>query len=170
MGAPWSTVNLIPGCKNDPAGPKICRRAAGSPSRLIRSTLTAICPVSHLPLVVVRQTILEPASWVALKHTLRHGAYVSGRAGCAPRVAISASEKFSVAGTSPKGTSCCASTLISVVYMNNTSTPIARKRYRDDLSVEFRSRISIKQFLSWMFGQKLADHGRPELNGIGGVY
>src|SRR5262245_66015330 len=75
--------------------------------------------------MVVRQTIFDPASWVALKHTLRHGAYVSGRSGCRPRVAISASEKFSVAGTSPNGTSCCASTLITVVAMNTTSDPAA---------------------------------------------
>src|SRR5258705_5690374 len=120
--------------------------------------------------MVVRQTIFDPASWVALKHTLRHGAYVSGRCGCRPRVAISASEKFSVAGTSPNGTSCCAATLITVVAMNTTSEPVARNRYRADRADEYRSRMSIKQFLSWMFGQEFADNGRPELNGIGRVY
>src|SRR5260370_21404773 len=97
--------------------------------------------------MVVRQTIFDPASWVALKHTLRHGVYVSGRPSCRPRVAISASEKFSVAGTSPNGTSCCASTLITVVAMNTTSDPVARNRYRADLSDEYRSRMSIKQIL-----------------------
>ena len=126
--------------------------------------------MSHLPLMVVRQTIFDPASWVALKHTLRHGAYVSGRSGCRPRVAISASEKFSVAGTSPNGTSCCASTVITVVAMNTTSDPVARNRYRADRADEYRSRMSIKQFLSWMRGQEFADNGRPELNGIGRVH
>src|SRR5262245_44918897 len=121
--------------------------------------------------MVVRQTIFDPASWVALKHTLRHGAYVSGRSGCRPRVAISASEKFSVAGTSPNGTSCCASTPITVVVMNTTSDPVARNNlYRADRADECRSRMSIKQFLSWMFGQEFADNGRPELNCIGRVY
>src|SRR5437773_7517044 len=96
--------------------------------------------------MVVRQTIFDPASWVALKHTLRHGAYVSGRSGCRPRVAISASEKFPLAGTSPNGTSCCASTLITVVAMNTTNEPAARNRYRADLAEAHRSPMSIKQF------------------------
>src|SRR5271166_5986825 len=117
--------------------------------------------------MVVRQTIFDPASWVALKHTLRHGAYVSGRPCCCPRVAISASEKFSVAGTSPNGTSCCASTLIAVVAMNTASNPVARNRYRADLADEHRSRMSIRLFLSWMFGQEFTDNRRPELNAIG---
>src|ERR1700686_3520934 len=117
--------------------------------------------------MVVRQTIFDPASWVALKHTLRHGAYVSGRSGCRPRVAISASEKFSVAGTSPNGTSCCASTLITVGAMNTTSDPVARNRYQTDLVDVYRSRMSINQCLSSMFGQEFADKTRPELNGIG---
>src|SRR5712675_1583680 len=120
--------------------------------------------------MVVRQTIFDPASWVALKHILRHGAYVSGRSGCRPRVAISASENFSVAGTSPNGTSCCASTLVTVVAMNTASDPVARNRYRADRARGYRSRLSIKQFLSWMFGQEFADNGRPELDGIGRVY
>src|SRR5580692_4479338 len=93
--------------------------------------------------MVVRQTIFDPASWVALKHTLRHGAYVSGRPCCCPRVAISASEKLSVAGTSPNGTSCCASTLITVVEMNTTNDPVASNRYRGDLADGYRSRMSI---------------------------
>src|ERR1700730_16236575 len=120
--------------------------------------------------MVVRQTIFDPASWVALKHTLRHGAYVSGRPCCCPRVAISASEKFSVAGTSPNGTNCCASTLITGVAMNTTSDPVARNRYRADVAHEYRSRMSIHQFLSSMFGQEFADKRRPELNGLGRVY
>src|SRR5215475_2206347 len=120
--------------------------------------------------MVVRQTIFDPASWVALKHTLRHGAYVSGRSGCRPRVAISASENFSVAGTSPNGTSCCASTLITVVAMNTTSDPAARNPYRADLARAYRNPASIEQFLSWMFGQEFADNRRPELHGIGRVY
>src|SRR6266849_7630880 len=117
--------------------------------------------------MVVRQTIFDPATWVALKQSLRHGAYVSGRSCCRPRVAISASEKFSVAGTSPNGTSCCASTLITVVAMNTTSDPVARNRYRTDLADGYRSRMSINQYLSSMFGQEFADKRRPELNGIG---
>src|SRR6476661_1250257 len=116
--------------------------------------------------MVVRQTIFDPASWVALKHTLRHGAYVSGRSGCRPRVAISASEKFSVAGTSPNGTSCCASTVITVVAMNTTSDPVAKNRYRADLAEAYRRPMSIQQFLSWMFGKEFADNRRPESNGI----
>src|ERR1700724_4882726 len=120
--------------------------------------------------MVVRQTIFDPASWVALKHTLHHGAYVSWRSGCRPRVAISASEKLSVAGTSPNGTSCCASTLITVVAMNTTNDPVASNRYRADLADEYGSRMSINQFLSWMFGQEFVDNRRPELNGIGRVY
>src|ERR1700723_1174579 len=92
--------------------------------------------------MVVRQTIFDPASRVALKHILRHGTYVSGRSGRRPRVAISASEKFSVAGTSPNGTSCCASTLITVVAMN-TPSPVARNRYQDDLAEEHRIQMSI---------------------------
>src|SRR6478672_144905 len=120
--------------------------------------------------MVVRQTIFDPASWVALKHTLRHGAYVNGRSGCRPRVAISDSEKFSVAGMSPNGTSCCASTLITVVAMNTTNEPAVRNRNRADLAEAYRSRVSIRQFLSWMFGQEFADNRRPELNGIGRVY
>src|SRR3984893_13002167 len=170
MGEPRSTVNLMPGCKNDPGGTKICRRATASPSRSIRSTLIAICPVSHLPFMVVRQTIFDPASWRALKLSLRHGAYVSGRPCCCPRAGISASEKFSVAGTSPNGTSCCASTLITVVAMNTTNDPVASNRYRADLADEYGSRMSINQFLSWMFGQEFADKRRPELYGIGRVY
>src|ERR1700686_3062488 len=113
--------------------------------------------------MVVRQTIFDPASWVALKHTLRHGAYVSGRSGCRPRAATSASEKFSVAGTSPNGTSCCASTLITGVAMKTTSDPVARNRCRADLAHEYRSRMPIKQFLSRMSGQEFADNRRPEL-------
>src|SRR5216683_2898675 len=120
--------------------------------------------------MVVRQTIFDPASWMALKHTLRHGVYVSGRPCCCPRVAISASENFSVAGTSPNGTSCCASTLITRVAMNTTSNPVARNRYRADLADGYRSRMSINQFLSSMFGQEFADKWRPELNGLGRVY
>src|SRR6266581_5527970 len=110
--------------------------------------------------MVVRQTIFDPASWVALKHTLRHGPYVSGRSCCRPRVAISASEKFPVAGTSPNGTSCCASTLITEVAINTTSDPAARNRYRADLADGYRSRMSIHQFLSSMFGQEFADKRR----------
>src|SRR4029077_2137532 len=106
--------------------------------------------------MVVRQIIFDPACWVALKHTLRHGVYVSGRACCCPRVATSASEKFSVAGTSPNGTSCCASTLVTGVAINTTSDPAARNRYRADLAHEYISRMSINQFLSWMFGQEFA--------------
>src|SRR6476659_4039674 len=120
--------------------------------------------------MVVRQTIIDPASWVALKHTLRHGAYVSGRSGCRPRVAISASEKFSVAGTSPNGTSCCASTLITAVAMNTTSDPATRNRYRADPADGYRSRVPINQCLSSMLGQEFADNRRPELNCIGRVY
>src|ERR1700738_299046 len=93
--------------------------------------------------MVVRQTIFDPASWTALKHSLRHGAYVSGRPCCCPRVATSASEKFSVAGTSPNGTSCCASTLIAEVAVNTTSSPVARNRYQGDLADEYGSRMSI---------------------------
>src|SRR6476619_4435955 len=119
--------------------------------------------------MVVRQTIFDPASWVALKHTLRHGVYVSGRSGCRPRVAISASEKLPVAGTSPNGTNCCASTLIAVVATNTARSPVASNGYQVDLADESRSRMSIKQFLSWMFGQEFADKRRPELNGIGRV-
>src|SRR6478735_9163385 len=102
--------------------------------------------------MVVRQTIFDPASWVALKHTLRHGAYVSGRSGCRPRVAISASEKFSVAGTSLNDTSCCASTFITEVARNTTSDPATRNRYRADLADGYRSRVPINQCLSSMFG------------------
>src|SRR5258706_16375642 len=93
--------------------------------------------------MVVRQTIFRPASWVAFKHTLRHGVYVSGRPCCCPRVAISASEKFSVAGTSPNGASCCASTLITALTVNTTSDPVVRKRNQGDLADEYRSRMSI---------------------------
>src|SRR5258708_29433889 len=113
----------------------------------------------------VRQTIFDLASWVALKHTLRHGAYVSGRSGCRPRVAISASEKFSVPGTSPNGTSCCASTLITAVARNTTSDPVAGNRYRADLPDGYRGRMSINQYLSSMFRQEFADKRRPEWHG-----
>src|SRR3984893_6398577 len=120
--------------------------------------------------MVVRQAIFDPASWVALKHTLRHGAYVSGRPCCCPRVATSASEKFSIAGTSPNGTSCCASTLITGVATNTTSDPLARNRYQGDIADEYRSRTSMNQYLSSMFSQEFADKRRPELYGIGRVY
>src|ERR1022692_142764 len=97
--------------------------------------------------MVVRQTIFDKASWVALKHTLRHRAYVSGRSGFRPRVVISASEKFSVAGTSPNGTSCCASSLIAADAMSTTSDPAARKRYRPDDAEAYGSPMSINPFM-----------------------
>src|SRR5712672_507270 len=107
--------------------------------------------------MVVRQTIFDPASWVALKHILRHGAYVSGRLCCCPLVAISASEKFSVAGTSPNGTSCCASTLTTGAAMNTTSGPVARNRHQADFADGSRSRMPTNQYLSSMFGQEFSD-------------
>src|SRR5207244_12486251 len=84
--APWSIVILTPGCSYRPTGRNSCRRAALSPSRSIRSRRTAVCPVSNVPVIVVRHVLAPqrdrrpPAGGLAdHNHVVRHDQLLTGQ-------------------------------------------------------------------------------------------
>src|ERR1700761_5270374 len=96
--------------------------------------------------MVVRQTIFDPASWLALKHTLRHDPYVSGRPGRCPRVAVSASKNFSGASIPSEGTGCSALALIRAVPMNAVSVATTKSEGLDNRVDKLGCRMSISNF------------------------
>src|ERR1700751_5616938 len=98
-GLPWSTVSLMPACRYIPTGRKSCNRALLSPSRSIRSARTAVWPVSQVPVMLVRHTMLVPG---VLKQNFCQSPYLIWRTRLRwPREAISGSR-------APGGEACWA--------------------------------------------------------------